>query len=289
MGMRKRTASAVLMAGLALSFGVAACGDEEDDGDGEATATSVAAATTEPAATEPASEPASEPAEAESSAAEESAPETTAAEEASATTEAEAGQEGWADASNPLLGPMPTDEVTLTVWDTAYVPANPAGIEAWDEIDGNFMEKYPNVTIDHAGFPFDGYWPDKIQAALAAKEGPDVANMYINPPFFPGLWPLNGLLSEEQRSTMQLLADWERQDPALHELPYTTYGYVWLYNKFMFQQAGLDPEAPPETWRTCWRRATPSRQPASPPSGPSRRLSRPVAGQLRLRKPALLA
>ena len=104
------------MAGLALSFGVAACGDEGDDGDGEATATSVAAATTEPAASEPAAEAASEPAEAESSAAEESAPETTAAEEASATTEAEAGQDGWADASNPLLGPMPTDEVTLTVW-----------------------------------------------------------------------------------------------------------------------------------------------------------------------------
>ncbi len=131
-------------------------------------------------------------------------------------------------------------------------PGQPRRYRGVGQIDGNFIAKYPNVTIDHAGFPFDGYRPDKIQAALAAKEGPDVSNMYINPPFFPGLWPLNGLLSEEQRSTMRLLADWEARTRRCASCPTRRTATSGCTTTSCSSRPASTPRPRRRRGRTCW-------------------------------------
>lgn len=146
---------------------------------------------------------------------------------------------------NPLLGPFPTKKVTLTVWDTAYFPGQPAG-NALKKIDALFMKHHPNVTIKHVGFPFGAYWPTKVQVAIASKSGPDVLATYPNSNFYKGLWPLKSLISPAQKRSM-LWFGWDFQDPSMHQIPWTTYAYFFVYNKALFAQAGLNPNTPPTT------------------------------------------
>jgi multiple sugar transport system substrate-binding protein len=61
--------------------------------------------------------------------------------------------------------------------------------------------------------------------------------------------PLNGYLDDELRENIQYLSMSSAQDDgSLYFLPYQSYAYVWYYNKALFEEAGLDPEAPPTTW-----------------------------------------
>jgi ABC-type glycerol-3-phosphate transport system substrate-binding protein len=142
------------------------------------------------------------------------------------------------------------EPVTLTIWDTDYVEGQ-AGYEAFSQVDKLFMERNPNVTIEHVGFPFAAYWPAKVQAAVATKQGPDIVSMFLagaSSDLLGSMWPVRDLLTDEMRETVLLLPQQEQSDPSVHQLPFTIYAYIWLYNKEMFAQAGLDPESPPATW-----------------------------------------
>lgn len=155
---------------------------------------------------------------------------------------------GGSQQRNPLLGPFPKKQVTLKVWDFAYNPGQPR-YNALKMIDEAFMKKYPNVKIEHVGFPFSQFWPTKVQTMIAAREGADVISVYPGQrQLWPGYWPLAGLVTQQQRKTIGLLNAHASFDPGIHMIPFATYVYTWVYNKQLFQRAGLDPSKPPATW-----------------------------------------
>ena len=150
---------------------------------------------------------------------------------------------------NELLGPMPTDEVELVVWGPGYADTDAEGNDTFSKIiDDRFEELYPNVTITHEGFDYASL-ETRITTAMAAQEGPDVFSLYFNPQWYQAMIPLNGYLDEELSERIQYLALSSAMDAgSLYFMPYQSYAYVWYYNKAMFAEAGLDPEAPPTTW-----------------------------------------
>jgi raffinose/stachyose/melibiose transport system substrate-binding protein len=142
-----------------------------------------------------------------------------------------------------------TQKKTLTVWDAAYVPGSPE-FTAMQRIDRAFMRANPNVVVKHSGFPFAGYWPAKVQTAIATRRGPDVIATYLagtTEQMLRGLVPLAGLLTPQQKKSLVLLPAEQAKDPSVHRLAPTTYAYYWVYNKQLFQKAGIS--SPPATWR----------------------------------------
>jgi ABC-type glycerol-3-phosphate transport system substrate-binding protein len=148
---------------------------------------------------------------------------------------------------NPLLGPLPKTKTTIQVWDAVSFKGQPMG-KAFAAIDKAFMAKYPNITVKRTAFPYNAYWPAKLQAMEAARQGPDVVMTYSTAELDKGFWPLRGLLTPSQIANIGAAKSESLADPSLHQLPLGTYASTWHYNKALFKKAGLDPNKPPTTW-----------------------------------------
>jgi ABC-type glycerol-3-phosphate transport system substrate-binding protein len=140
----------------------------------------------------------------------------------------------------------------LTVWDWQYTSERwGAALKAIDEA---FIAQHPAVTIEHVGQPNDTYY-QLIQAANSAQAGPDVAMMHagtfgvLNYP--DSLAPLNDYITPESKESLD---GWESvgagfdPDGTLYGVPGSRSGWVFYYNKELFEEAGLDPDSPPTTW-----------------------------------------
>jgi raffinose/stachyose/melibiose transport system substrate-binding protein len=157
---------------------------------------------------------------------------------------AESGNRGVSSAGHALK------TTTLTVWDMDYLPTS-GDYNALKTMDRQFVAAHPGVKINHVGYPFTAYWPAKPAAAVATRQGPDIMAFALqgaSPQLFKGTVPLRGLITQQQSKTMLLLSTIERNDPSVHEIPTTTYAYVWLYNKQLFTKAGLNASSPPQTF-----------------------------------------
>jgi raffinose/stachyose/melibiose transport system substrate-binding protein len=89
-------------------------------------------------------------------------------------------------------------------------------------------------------------------AAAAAGKGPDVAAQWATQPVLAPAWggsvePLDGLVPESERAHWVFRQE-NLYDDQLWAMPLYVIGQPFCYNKKLFEQAGLDPEAPPETW-----------------------------------------
>jgi len=140
----------------------------------------------------------------------------------------------------------------LTVWDWQYTS------EKWGaalkQIDEEFVALHPGVTIKHVGQPNDTYY-QLIQAANSSETGPDVAMMHAGTfgvlKYTDSLAPLNDRITPEMRSAIK---GWESvgvgfdPDGTILGVPGSLSGWVFYYNKALFRQAGLDPDAPPTTF-----------------------------------------
>lgn len=142
-----------------------------------------------------------------------------------------------------------TEEVTLTVWDFVYEGAMGPTLQ---ELDAEFMEENPNVTIVHEAQPLPSY--DQIrQSAVATREGPDVMLNFMSPQIFDysqGLLRLGEYVDEDLRSQLTGWADGstglsEEGDP--YAVPWLQSGLMLYYNRALFEAAGLDPDSPPAT------------------------------------------
>lgn len=154
---------------------------------------------------------------------------------------------GCGGTTGASAGTSASKHVTLTVWDVAATAGTPPD-KARVKIDQQFMKLHPNIKVVHIGFPYTAYWPIKVQTVIAARRGPDVLMVYPNPQFYKGLWPMRTLVDASPLKRSLLWFGWDSQDPAIHQLPWTTYAYGFLFNKTMFRRAGLDPNSPPTTW-----------------------------------------
>jgi ABC-type glycerol-3-phosphate transport system substrate-binding protein len=127
-----------------------------------------------------------------------------------------------------------------------------AAVDALYEQIGQFEEKYPWITIE----PEEYNWTaPTFTAALAAGTLPDVFTI----PFTDG----KGLIASGQlvdidsrvraldyadRFNPNVLINGQAADGKIYAVPTAAYGMSLTYNRTLFTQAGLDPDAPPTTW-----------------------------------------
>jgi arabinogalactan oligomer/maltooligosaccharide transport system substrate-binding protein len=136
----------------------------------------------------------------------------------------------------------------LTWWDTSD-PDNEA--PAYDELIKKFNEEYPDVTIKHEIVPFD-QTQNKFKTAAEADSGaPDIlrAEVAWTPEFasLGYLYALDGTAALENNFLETPLSSNEF-DGKTYGVPQVTDTLGLMYNKALFEKAGLDPEAPPTTW-----------------------------------------
>jgi multiple sugar transport system substrate-binding protein len=134
----------------------------------------------------------------------------------------------------------------LVVWDWKSGDANAAAY--LDRAKADFAKGHPDVEVEFVAQPFDQYYT-LLGAAIQSGKGPDVI-------LFNGggqlrdradaLLPLDDYVSGDR----QRLAGWDAftKEGKTYAAPVTLQGHPLYYNKALYEQAGLDPEAPAKTW-----------------------------------------
>jgi arabinogalactan oligomer/maltooligosaccharide transport system substrate-binding protein len=142
------------------------------------------------------------------------------------------------------------DEVSgsLTWWDTSD-PTNEG--PAFDELIKKFEEKYPDVTIDHQFVPF-GEAQNKFKtAAESGKGAPDILRAEVA--WVPEFASLGYLYALDGSAALADSDDYfetplssNQFDGKTYGVPQVTDSLALLYNKKLFEKAGID--SPPATW-----------------------------------------
>ena len=146
---------------------------------------------------------------------------------------------------------LPTDPVEIEVWWWGETEA--PGSEAWlQAAQAAYSEQHPNVTFTNNLLSTDALLPS-YEAAGQAGEGPTI--MYL----WGGIYTMDAVWKE----WIVPISDYVGMDEAAHYInkeEATWDGKIWsaawylqpsypiVYNKEAFTAAGLDPEAPPQTW-----------------------------------------
>lgn len=139
-------------------------------------------------------------------------------------------------------------EADLTWWDTSD-PDNEA--PAYDELIKKFNEEYPDITIKHETVPFDQTQNKFKTAAESGSGAPDIlrAEVAWTPEFasLGYLYALDGTSALDNNFAETPLSS-NIYDGSTYGVPQVTDTLGLMYNKSLFEKAGLDPEAPPTTW-----------------------------------------
>ena len=136
----------------------------------------------------------------------------------------------------------------LTWWDTSD-PTNEG--PAFDELIKQFNEEYPDVKIDHQMVPF-GEAQNKFKTAAEAGSGaPDILRAEVAwvPEFasLGHLYALDGTAAlEDSDDYFETPLSSNVFDGQTYGVPQVTDSLALLYNKELFEKAGID--SPPATW-----------------------------------------
>jgi multiple sugar transport system substrate-binding protein len=246
-----------------------ACG-----GGGAANNTTEEPAAEEPAAEEPAAEEPTEAPVAEEPAAEEpteapvaeepteeEATEEEPTEEAAGEGEEEAAGEGeeegglLEEGGEAAAGGMPLNAEVSGDIEFWHFWGSPVRRNAIRRVVAACQQELPNITVTETFKPFGDIWTANIAAVAAGSGMPDV--IVEDRPQLP-LRARDGIATNLGEFAAADAVDgsgflpfaWEETlyegDP--YGIPFETDVTVLFYNKTAFEQAGLDPESPPETW-----------------------------------------
>lgn len=141
-------------------------------------------------------------------------------------------------------------QVTVTYWQYDFG----ARIDAMEQLIERFNAENPDVIVvqENAG-PYASY-QERVAAALAAGEGPDVVQLFYG---WAGAWQRAGYVEplpaehfdeEWIESYFIPMVDAVKIDGAYYGLPTAVRALALFYNKDQFREVGLDPENPPATW-----------------------------------------
>lgn len=152
-----------------------------------------------------------------------------------------------AEESEIVAGGKP---VTLTWWwwGTGDVPKMADWVE-W--VSDAYEQKHPNVTIKPVEQTDNDLIP-AFEAAAAAKRGPDIAAQWAGTLVMKQVWagavsPLSDFVNEDEMATWLNVGENEFEEK-IWGAPIYIVGLPVVYNKELFERAGLDAENPPATW-----------------------------------------
>jgi multiple sugar transport system substrate-binding protein len=140
-------------------------------------------------------------------------------------------------------------QIELTYWQYDFSTR----VEAMDRLIEEFNAENPDVVVTQETFPYDAY-QQRVAAATAAGEGPDVVQLFYG---WTASWQRAGYV--EPLPQEHLDHDWIEEyfipmaeagkiDGEYYGLPTAVRALGLFYNKDLFEEVGLDPDAPPETW-----------------------------------------
>jgi multiple sugar transport system substrate-binding protein len=140
------------------------------------------------------------------------------------------------------------EATVITVWET-YSAEERVIFLAWAE---QFEQANPGMKVEVTNIPFDGMEP-KILTSLATETAPDIARVDVA--FLPklairgALAPLDGYgIADLERELRAVALSSCVVDGKTYGLPDQVNGLCLFYNRELFQQAGLDPDDPPDDW-----------------------------------------
>jgi multiple sugar transport system substrate-binding protein len=141
-------------------------------------------------------------------------------------------------------------DVTLELWWLGDLEA--PGIEPWmDETIGLFQEQYPNVTVNATLYD-TGTWIQTQQTACQGQTGADLwynwAGTWSLEPAWKGCTVPNETVLAPEDIAANPLTQETLFEGQTWDFPLYRFVYPIVYNKTLFEQAGLDPETPPATW-----------------------------------------
>lgn len=141
------------------------------------------------------------------------------------------------------------EEVTITYWQYSF----PAKVDEIKRLIEKFEKDHPNIKVEAQDFPRDDF-TQKVAAALHAGQGPDLINLYYG--WLPQ-YVENGYLQEIPESYKSVneieeyyvpMVQSSKIDGKYYALPTAVRSLALFWNKELFEEAGLNPETPPETW-----------------------------------------
>ncbi len=145
------------------------------------------------------------------------------------------------------------EEVELEMWTLALSPTFDDYING---VISEFEEEVSNeertVTVNWVDLP-DGGFPDKFFASIAAGEAPDVVNLNTarmrTAVREDALVNLSEAATEEQLSIyFPSLLESSSVEGNVYAFPWYQAPTILMYNKSLFEEAGLDPEAAPGSY-----------------------------------------
>ncbi len=173
-------------------------------------------------------------------------------------TEAPAATEAPGATDVPIVGenyspdiPEPAEPVTVTwsTWVNTETPFWQATIEAFHKV-------HPNITIEVQSVPSSDDMFDKLLAQIAAGNPPDTA--YVSDWMTGTLAQNDGLTPLDDYIAKSKIIDINDYVPAFlqparvndvqYGLPFASETTGLFYRTDRFEEAGLDPNHPPETW-----------------------------------------
>ena len=139
---------------------------------------------------------------------------------------------------------------TVTMWS---FPLSVDDKAMFEPIIEEFNELHPNIKIDIQHLPWSGRY-EKMLTAIAGGEAPNV--VYLNDfqvPLFAAtdnLVPISEVYTQKELDAMYTDGAMGAltYDGTLYALPVLQNSLGYMYNVDLFEEAGLDPDNPPETW-----------------------------------------
>ena len=152
-----------------------------------------------------------------------------------------------------LIGVAPAavaqEDVTLTMWD--FKSGDPVFAPYTEWAIEQFEEMYPNVKVDLVPQPNNEYYT-LLGTAIAGNSVPDVLLVHGGSRLTERqdlMLPLDDFIGNEADNFINLQNGWVHNETGdIIALPITIQGFVYYYNKSIYEEAGLDPEVPPTTW-----------------------------------------
>lgn len=159
-----------------------------------------------------------------------------------AFTACSGGQETTGDTEN-------ADVVQIEYWQYHF----DAKVELMNELIEEFEAENPGIQVKQTTFPYEQF-NEKVAAQVPAGKGPDVINLfhgwvpqYVDSGYLQPL-PRDAFPHEKIESEFFPLVEAVKLDGEYWSIPTAVRTLALFFNKDLFEEAGLDPNSPPETW-----------------------------------------